>query len=191
MIGSKRPGFTVVEMMVAITIFSTIAVIMAQTFVSYNQLHRRVAYTAVLGQDARFLNEMLVREARNKLLDYSAGTIPATANQLSLVSRDGTQHAVFSLQNAASGNCGTTGVDCIAYSNDGGISWNQLTSENVNVKQFDVFARPATDPFNTMTPGNVQPFATVVVTLQYNAPNPNERPVLQTQTTVSSRVYLR
>ncbi|MCC7357443.1 prepilin-type N-terminal cleavage/methylation domain-containing protein [Candidatus Uhrbacteria bacterium] len=191
MIGNKRAGFTVIEMMVAITIFSTIAVIMAQTFVSFNNLHRRIAFSAVLGQDARFLNELLVRESRNKLIDYSAGTLPPVSNTLSLISRDGTQTAQFSIQTAASGNCGTSGVNCIAFSNDAGITWNQITSNKVDVQQFDIIVRPSTDPFNVLTPGNVQPFVTVVVTLQYKSDNPEERQSLQTQTTVASRVYLR
>lgn len=191
MIGNKRAGFTVVEMMVAITIFSTIAVVMAQTFVSFNQLHRRIAYSAILGQDARFLNELLVREGRNKLIDYSAGSILPVADNLHLISRDGTQQAWFAIQTAASGNCGSTGVDCVAFSNDGGATWNQLTSNKVNVKQFDVIVRPADDPFNVITPGDTQPFVTVAVTFQYKSDDPRENPILQTQTTVASRVYLR
>jgi prepilin-type N-terminal cleavage/methylation domain-containing protein len=191
MIGNKRSGFTVVEMMVAITIFSTIAVVMAQTFVSFNQLHRRIAYSAILGQDARFLNELIVREGRNKLIDYSAGSILPVADQLHLISRDGTQQAWFALQTAASGNCGTSGVSCIAYSNDAGATWNQLTSNKVDVQQFDVIVRPTDDPFNVLTPGDTQPFVTVKVLFRYLSDNPKERPSLQTQTTVASRVYLR
>jgi prepilin-type N-terminal cleavage/methylation domain-containing protein len=192
MIGNKRrPGFTVVEMMVAITIFSTIAVIMSQTFVSYNQLHRRISYMATLGQDARFLNELFVREARNKLIDYAGGSIASVDSELRLISRDGVTKARFAKQTAASGYCGTSGVDCIAYSNDDGATWNQVTSDKVNVLQFEVFARPASDPFNVITPGTIQPFSTIAVKLQYLSPNINERPTLQTQTTVSSRVYLR
>ncbi len=191
MIGNKRAGFTVVEMMVAITIFSTIAVVMAQTFVSFNQLHRRIAFTATLGQDARFLNELLVREARNKMIDYSGGSIAAASNNLQLISRDGTQQAWFSIQTAASGNCGSSGVDCLAFSNDAGATWNQLTSNKVDVKQFDVIIRPSDDPFNVVTPGDTQPFVTVTATLQYKSDDAKERPSLQTQTTVASRVYLR
>ncbi len=191
MTGNKRPGFTVVEMLVAITIFSTIAVIMAQTFVGFNQLHRRVAYTATLGQDARFLNELITREARNKMVDYSAGPILPHDTQLSLISRDGTQTIRIALLEPSSGFCGILAVRCVGVSNDNGVTWNPITSNRVNVKQFDIYVRPTNDPFNQLAPENDQPFVTVTTKFEYFSDNPKERPQLQTQTTAASRMYLR
>ena len=84
------PGFTVVELLVAITLFSLMSLVLVQTFVSFNRLHRRTANAAVLGQDAWFAMELLVREARNKRLEYPAGAqLPAVGANVFLRGRMG------------------------------------------------------------------------------------------------------
>ncbi len=184
------PGFTVIEMLVTITIFSFVAVILSQTFISFNRLHRKIANTAVLGQDARFAMEMLTREGRNKLVDYAGGVLPVADTQLSLVSKDGASHVQVAMKIPADAVCEDLSVNCLALSTDGGLTWNTITSKHVNVKQFDVMVRPLTDPFAPGASGN-QPFITVVMTLEYLADNPQDNASLQTQTTVSSRIYLK
>ncbi len=195
-----RLGYTLVEMLVVTLIFSIAAAILSEIFISFNQLHRRVADSAILGQDMRFAMELLVREARNDTIDYKAygGTVNAVDSILKLKKRNGTQVWIAMGAPGAlpgSPSCeNTTIAHCLALSIDGGSTWSQITSNRVEVESFKVFVRPTVSPFvpvNGVYPNNIQPFVTVNLRLLYKAPDPKERVTLQAQTTVSSRVYKR
>ncbi len=194
MTGNKRqlqPGFTVVEMLVTVTLFALMSVMLSQIFISFNRLQRKIQNSAILGQDARFVTEALVRETRNKLIDYGGGVLPLSATELALVSQDGSVHEIIALKTPADAVCDDLSVNCLALSIDGGATWNTITSHHVNVNQFSVFVRPSNDPFVAGVSGGIQPFVTVHLGLQYRSANPLDNVALETQTTVSSRIYKR
>jgi prepilin-type N-terminal cleavage/methylation domain-containing protein len=192
MIGNKRtaPGFTLIEMLITITIFSLVSVVLAQSFVSFNRLHRKVANQAVLGQDARFINEMLVRAARNFLVDYSDGTYEPVTHTLALTSSDGMTRILVAVKTPADGLCDNPRVSCLMVSVNHS-EWYQITSKQVTVDQFDVVVRPGDDPFGTLAPSNIQPFISTTMKLRYVSDRAQDDVSLQTQTAVSSRVYRR
>lgn len=184
------PGFTVVELLVAITLFALMSLVLVQTFVSFNRLHRRTANAAVLGQDARFAMELLVREARNKRLEYDPGTpLPAVASEIRLRGADGSTVELAVRTDAAT--CGAKTPSCLGLSVDGGTSWAPITSNLVTVSRFDIHVRPPDDPFAKNAVTDIQPFFTVVLGLRYLDPDPRNRATIETQTSVSSRVYAR
>lgn len=185
-----RPGYTLIELLIVTAIFTIAMTILSSTYISFNQLQRKVANRAVLGQDMRFAMEAIIRAARNLPIDYSA-TLPAKDSQITFI--------VFNvvpvtLAKRSAPDCTDTTVSsCLAISVGGG-PWSQLTSNRVEVTNFDVYVRPAVSPFEAVGnsyPNNTQPFVTLNLGLKYKAERPKDEVTLQAQTAVASRLYLR
>ncbi len=192
-LGRKSKGFTLLEMLLAVFIFSMVAVVLVQIFVSFTRLQRKVANQAILSQDMRYLTEMMTRVARSNYVDYSLQPYATKLNYIKLVKPTGGT-ILISKQDGV--QCGDpTITSCIMLSKDGGLSWEIATSKRVNVLNFDVYIRPSKTPFVPNSSGaydnNNQPFVTFNIGLEYKADNSNEGASMHAQSTVSSRLYLR
>lgn len=190
----KASGFSLMEMLIVISLFSFASVILAQIFISFNRLHRQVSNRAILGQDMRFAMELIVRSARNNQIDYSGQPLASKDSVLRLKTPTGVI-AIGPRPGGAGGDCqDATVTQCLALSIDGGTTWQPISAKRVNVTNFDVYVRPSETPFvlsGSSYTSDSQPFVSVNLGLQYLAEAPRDRVVLQAQTTVSSRVYLR
>ena len=78
-IKSSMHGFSVMEMVVALAIFSITATYSLAIFVQSNTVQKRTANIQKTMSDARYVLEIISREARMGLVDYSyyGGTLPA------------------------------------------------------------------------------------------------------------------
>jgi prepilin-type N-terminal cleavage/methylation domain-containing protein len=193
MTGAKRSGFSLFEMLIVVALFSTAAVILSQLFVSFNQLHRKIANVAVLSQDMRFAMELMVRAARSNRIDYSAAPIAGKTNGMRLVTPTG---GTIDIALRTGSDCqDTTVTNCLALSVDGGTVWQPITAHRVNVANFDVYVRPSDSPFDGVSGGgyasDLQPFVTFNLGLDYRAEIAKDRVNLRAQTTVTSRQYAR
>ncbi len=193
MTGAKhtRPGFTLIEMLIVVLIFSIASAILSDIFMHITRLQRKVSNMAVMNQDMRFATELMVRAARSNYIDYSSAPLPAKSNDLLLDMPSGGTIEI-TIKDSATCNdpmLGPTGR-CLMLSTDGGATWNVLTSHRVNVTNFDVYVLPSESPFTT-SGVNQQPVVTLNIGLQYMADNPQDRTALHAQTTVSSRLYQR
>ncbi|MBI4139156.1 hypothetical protein HY479_03335 [Candidatus Uhrbacteria bacterium] len=181
------------EMLIVVALFSVSVVVLAQTFASFNQLHRRIANRAVLSQDTRFIMESLVRTVRNLPLSYIVSPL-ARESELRLDQADG-MVLVVKLSAPGQAECADLPtVSCLLLSTDGGTTWAPISGKRINIERFDVYARPSDSPFipiGGVYPNDIQPFVTVSLRTQYMADNPKDRVTLEAQTTVSSRVYAR
>ncbi|MEK7116148.1 MAG: hypothetical protein AAB879_02005 [Patescibacteria group bacterium] len=201
MIGGKHraPGLTLIEILIVVTLFAKATVILSQIFLSFTRMHRTIANSALLAQDMRYAMELIVRETRKKLINYDPVTgypddaSAFSSSMLRLVDAKGNR---IDISVQSSGVClDTTVTSCLALSENGGV-WNPITGKRVNVKRFGVYVRPAKDPFvvdlGTGTYlANEQPMATIHLELEYVAPDSRDNSTLETQTTVSSRIYKR
>ncbi len=188
------PGFSLLEMLIVVTLFSISMLIIAQTFASFTRLHRKIANHSILTQDLRFTLELLVRAVRNHPVSYLANIQPRDS-QIRLMQDNGTE-MIIRLSSAGEAVCGDTAdVACLALSTDGGNTWAPLTAKHIHVEQFDVYVRPLQSPFiltNGGYPSDSQPFVTIVLKERYVGPNAHEQTeTSMAQTTVSSRVYQR
>lgn len=175
------------EMLIVVFIFSIVSAILAQTFVSFNRQHRKIANASVLAQDMRFMTEMFVRTARSNKLDYSAAPLPQETDQVKFVTPTG--GITFALkQNPECGDPKIT--NCLAMKRDSDAGWSVVSSKRVNVSRLSFFVRPSNDPFLDSSL-NTQPFVTLLISLEFIADNPRENAKLDAQTTVSSRLYQR
>ena len=192
-----RAGFSLIEILIVVALFALASIILSQVFLSFNRLHRKISDQVVLSQDMRFAMELLVREVRNKSVNYQAayatgGSVASSSEMHLLGTNDATDVAVTNDQTI----CGDApGTNCLVLSKDSGTSWSPITSKHVNVLLFGAYVRPTTSPFvlqpDGTYPNNVQPMMTINLNLQYLAPNPADDTSLQAQTSVSSRIYQR
>lgn len=190
---ANPPGFSLIEMLVVVVLFSLAMMIIGQIFASFNRLHRKIANRALLSEDLRFATELLVRAARNQAISYSPAPLPHDS-QLRLVQASGDELIVKRSEVGDAACADLSTVACLLMSTDGGVSWAPLTGKRVHVEQFDVYVYPTQSPFAAVGgsyPNNAQPFATFVIQARYMADRLPDQVVGHVQTTVSSRVYLR
>ena len=196
MIGGSRRGFSAVEMLVVIAIFAVASLVITSTYINFTRLHRRVANAETLGEDLRFVAELLVRASRANTIVYPPlpGALTSPSSTLQLVSSGGSP---VWIQRFATSSAVCTGLDaaCLGLSTDNGTNWSAITGKNIAVNRFDVYVTPVENPFEPVGIGvyanDDQPRVTFVIEAAYNAPNPLEVAELQLQTSVSSRVYVR
>jgi prepilin-type N-terminal cleavage/methylation domain-containing protein len=191
---ATRRGFTLVEMLVVVSIFITASVAIVATSVNLTRLHRRAANGERLGEDLRYTMELLVRLTRNRRIVYPTlpGTLPAKTSQLTLLDTNGVSLTVklFPKSNSA---CGGLNANCLAIDPGTGV-YTALSGKNVNMSRFDVYVQPTSDPFQLSGGAyvsNLQPRVTFVVDANYVTTSTKEAASLGVQTTVSSRVYVR
>ncbi|MBU2612941.1 hypothetical protein KJ925_00590 [Patescibacteria group bacterium] len=185
------------EMLIVVALFSMSVVVMAQTFASFNQLHRKIANKAIVNQDLRFTMEMLVRAARTHAISYTS-TPAARSSELRL-EIPGSGLMIFKQSGLNDSLCNDTPppsafMRCLLLSTDSGTTWVPVTGKRVHVSRFDVYVKPNASPFVPVGSGyvnNTQPYATFVIGMTYLADKTKERVSLSAQSTVSSRVYLR
>ncbi len=201
MIGAKGHrivrGFTIVELLVVLTIFSFSAVAISATYINFTRIHRQVANAETLNTELRYVSELIVRAVRNNRVDYSTNPIPSPQSHLSLLNSSNLQIA-FSRRDASDAAC--TGLNvmdgCLAMFIEGRTAtWTPFSGKNVDILQFRVYVTPTADPFTPLGYGvyanNMQPVVTVFMQARYNAVNPRERATISMQTSSASRIYVR
>ena len=190
-----RRGFSMTEMLVVVTIFAMASLTIAATHINFTRLHRRTANAEALGEDLRFVSELLVRLARNNSVEYPALPNPITTTS-SIALLSSTDGSILIVQRFSSGSsvCSGLSAACLGLSRDGGGSWAPITGKNVNIDRFNVYVTPSIDPFQTIGIGSynnsTQPRVTFLIDATYVSQS-LESATLSLQTTVTSRVYER
>lgn len=65
-----RKGFTLVEILISLTIFSIISLVSINTFISTYRVSQQASVENVLLEDARYIMQRLTTEIRNNTIDY-------------------------------------------------------------------------------------------------------------------------
>jgi prepilin-type N-terminal cleavage/methylation domain-containing protein len=189
-------GFTVMELLVVVLLFSVASVAIASTFINYTRLHRRAANAETLGEEMRFVLELMVRAARNNTINYPSlpAGITNPSGRLNLISRAGARTS-FGVFASTAPVCTGLNAACLAISLDGGATWSAMTGKNIQVDRFDVYVTPARNPFQPVSLGaydnDRQPRVTFVIDARYLSSNPREIANISIQTSVGSRLYIR
>lgn len=174
-------GFTLIEVLVTLTLFSAASFLAMGAYSSAINLERKGSATRSVHQNLTFLTEYLGKEIRNGRIDYSAysgGTIPVgSQDYLNLKTRGSTLEQVrISLSN-----------NKIQVTKNGASSF--ITDDSVKINRLDFYVKPDTECVST--PCSQQQRVTVVLEIESNSSlGPNVPPVnLKLQTTISSRLY--
>lgn len=196
----KQPkGFTLAEMMVAVSIFATVSVVVADLFLAYNRTQRRAEATQSIQSDMRSMMATLIDRIRSGEINYAAYVPEALRpeTELYLIGQDGVNYVIRqSDADFANTVCPSAlSTPCLEISGDGGTTFSPMTSERVRVVGVQFYVDPPQSPLAQSSPGvydyDVQPHVTFTIGLQGTSSEASAQGTTFLQTTVSSRVLLR
>ncbi len=189
----NKKGFTLVEMMVVLAIFSVATVVVVDIFMMASRAERRTLAIQKIQSDARYSLEAMAREIRMDMIDYDYynGTInEVPSGTLALRDQDDNQ-IIFKKSN---GNCPIGTTNCLVVSLDG-TNWESITAPGIDVLDLKFYIDPTVDPFKpnagfTYDSDN-HPRVTIVLVSKGVGGRPDEQQTVYLQTTVSNRIYRR
>lgn len=196
-------GFTLMELLVALSIFSTVVAAATDIFLMANRSQRKILALERAQADARFTMETIAREFRNDQVDYAyyadrpqpesgpldrLALIDGGGNSIRFgVSEDGQACA-----DAASSPCLVVAV------NEGSPTAVSapFTPKGVVVRNAKFYLAPTVDPVNFnpvsgMFDSDIQPRVTIVLVLESVSAHIQEQTLTYFQTTVTNRNYRR
>lgn len=184
-ITGQQFGFTLIEMLVTITLLSVVLVMAGNIFLMINRdENRNLSYQKIQG-DARLAIESMAKEIRLDKIDYSK---TLDINELKLEKASGELISFKKATGAA--NCGTgwaSDDSCVLLSiaDLSGVykPIAPITSKQINISslQFYVFPKSSVN--------NGQPWVLISLVVQGKGQQALEKFILPIQTTVSSRNY--
>lgn len=179
-------GFTLIEMIITMAIFTTALTSVANIFLYANRTQRKTQAVQQSQSDARFAMEVMAQQIRRGQIDYAyyGGTI--VANPQTVLALTDTTGAKVQFRRQAAAGIGTVQV-----SFDNGAVWTDLTPPGLSAAALSFFISPATDPFAAAPASNSQPLVTVVLSTTNTSTEGSTLPPVFLQTTVVSRQYLR
>lgn len=189
-------GFTLMEIVVAMFIFTLASILIAEIFVNIQRAQQRIRDAQEASTNTRYLVDVISREIRFSKIDYPASAISNDHSEiLNLID---SQNVSVSFKKVVSGvECGFTDntVSCVQIrrGGDSGI-WNTITAPTLSVNALYFYVTPQNDPFPTSitsTTPNIQPQVTIVLHTSSTGPKLENRVSTYLQTTVASRLYAR
>ncbi|MBI5465696.1 MAG: prepilin-type N-terminal cleavage/methylation domain-containing protein [Candidatus Kerfeldbacteria bacterium] len=188
----KPKGFTIMEMVVVLAVFSVVAVVTADIFFTVTRAQKRVVQQQQVQSDVRFSLDTIAREIHQGFVDYDyyASQVPAlylvqgsqVQPQTVLALRDAAGVAVRFRQTA----------DTLQVCRGQCTSWEPLVSENIQVPKAVFYLVPGSDPFAQVAgvPDDY-PRVTMVLSAQSAAQSQLPLTTFFLQTTVAARSYRR
>lgn len=151
-----QKGFTLIEAIIATSVFAFVVSSILGVYVSTIQLDRKTRAQRAVAQNARFIMEFLAKEVRNGTINYASftgGIVSGTAdlyleNQANII-----EHLSLS------------GTDLVLNKN--GTNTN-MNSSGVKVTNLKYYIQPVGDPYTFAKTYNEQPRVTVVMELTSN-----------------------
>lgn len=192
-------GFTLMEMLVALGLFSMVMATGMDIYLLAGRAQRKVFTLERLQSDARYAMEAMAREVRTGSIDfaYYAGRGTPLAlpdSELALVASDNSRLRFHRSTTADQGYCAdAASVPCLLVTADNGTP-AAITPRGVSVTSLGFYVAPSLDPFTFGAAGwlvNVQPHVTVVVALRSVGGRIGETQDIYLQTTATSRAYRR
>ncbi len=191
-------GFTVMEMIVVMAVFSVVVVSSTDIFFIVNRAHRKLVSTQSVQRDMRFALETMVRELHQGTIDYdyysSQGISLKLASQvqgvasLALIDPSGRPVRFQALDQDGTGSNLKLQVSRGQVDN-----WQNLLSDNIRLVMAKFYVVPESNPFVIgATASNQQPRVTMVFSAQSIPTSAQDQPVsFFLQTTIVSRNYQR
>jgi len=183
----KQRGFTYLELIVVVGIFSIISTIIAGIFVLYNTAQTKAKMTQKLVSDGRYIMEVMVREIRMGKIDYNSYITPISNPQtvLYLINPD---EEIVTFERVTTG-CAVGVNACLRVTK--GVTDVILSSDTTNLLNLSFYINPQNDPSELISgiySANDQPLVTLSTVMQ-SIENPDIQ--IPIQTTSSSKRYLR
>lgn len=195
----NNQGFTLMEMLVVVAIFSFVTIIISNIYVSTSRSQRFLLNQQKLQSDARYSMEIVAQAARTYAIDYSyyGGEIVLPlgvfwVDVLALKDEDGNQ-ILFRKSDVG---CPVDADFCLQQFKNGWPDWKNISPEGSSVTDLKFIVYPHKDPFiyDDMTVSYLadnQPRVTIMFIVENITDNEREKTSIHLQTMVSSRIYTR
>lgn len=187
---NSQRGFTLMEIVVATTLFATVLTLMLSLFTYTLKINRRTEALRQASQGMRNFTEFIVKEIRNGQIDYSGtvapcgtdyDTITGYTDYLGIINASGEQ---ICLQ-------WTDAEDGRMFLYKNGIEVQTINPVNMDITLAKFHVRPECDPKTECYSGDypgIQPFVTIVMQFTVTLPTGEVRTVPY-QTTISTDQY--
>ncbi len=210
---NNKTGFTLVEMLIAISIFAVVATLASSLFSTFANNQKRIKVSQELLNNAQYALEIISREVKNnEIIGFGAnqclGLDPVIYTKCLLFARENGETAGFVYKEVDIGGqldiqLAYVQLDCVR--SEAGIYSNctlmpgqepaimlSAAYNKVNVTDLDFLLTPIINPyFDETGVSNQQPRVTIKMKVEYESIKMVEQITHYLQTTVSSRVYKR
>ena len=181
----KQRGFTLIEMLVSVAIFSIVMVMALGALLSLSEANRRAELLSAATSNVNSSLESMSRSIRTgSVYHCGAGTLTTTADcsasgatQFAFLSAQG-QTTVFKLGTTECAN----GIGCIMRSQDGGTSYISITSPDIIITKLMFYVVGA------LSGDGVQP-KVVMLSSGYTTVKAGEQSQFNIQTSITQRIY--
>jgi prepilin-type N-terminal cleavage/methylation domain-containing protein len=195
----KNKGFTLIEILVVLAIFSVFVVLATDLFLTINRVQRETRVSERLLSESRYVLETISNEVRRGAIDYIAYGDPVdpedaiiTPNEELIVITENAEQ--IRIKKDTTFCPSSFSMPCVVISRDGGATWASMTPLGIKVVDFKIIIHPRRDPFYFSGTGYLedeQPKATVIITLGSTEELGPKYIEISNQTTVSMRTYGR
>ena len=198
---NNKKGFTLLEMLVVLGIFSTVVASATDIFLMSSKAQRKVLAQEKVQADARFTLEVMAREARIDAIDYAyyaanSGVVDLPENELAFIDPTNTpirfKVSDASTQSVCPDNDAAKPCLLAIINNGAPVA---ITPKDVIIRSAKFYITPQLDPNQYDTNidayvANDQPSVTMVLDVETNQVG-TSKSVIYVQTTVSNRIYRR
>lgn len=178
-------------MVVAVGIFSIVSVVIAQLFTTFTRTQQRAGINQKIQSDARVMMAQISDRIRSAEINYDAygGQIPVPTDDLWIIDENGLEVVIRrSDVDFANTTCpSAASTPCLEISEDGGVTFYPMTTENYTVDSAQFFISPETDPSSGGL--DIQPRVTFSLGIRNASPDAVLQAPTYVQSTVSARVY--
>jgi len=196
-----RRGFTLIEMLVAIAVFSVLIAAASDIFMMASRAQRKIFDLQSMQASSRFTLDAIVREVRTGTIDYGyyasrEPSLKTPERVLALIDSEETPIKFYESDELTEAYCGDAlNTPCLLVE-VGDYDPAPLNPRGIKVHAVNFFITPEVDPmaFDLTIPGyasDVQPIVTMVMSLESVGRKSGERTYLDVQATATSRKYVR
>ncbi|MDO8505008.1 MAG: type II secretion system protein [bacterium] len=189
-------GFTLMEMLVALSLFSVVVVIATDLFSTFQKISRKTESLQQLTSDARFITETVARYVRENRIDYGAYSSPLSGAQNTLHLIPSAQTPTITVGVADDCWDGKKTFRCVQVTQGNSIP-ERFSGADIWVRSLQFYITPAENPFAfDLESGdylsNAQPRVTVFLSLANSKDDTAQNYTkYEVQTTITNRIYTR
>ena len=189
---NKSKGFTLVEMLVAISVFSVLLLVVTNIFILTSKAHKNIILKQKIANDISLALSLLSEKIRVGDIYYQYPFyLNGIQNPTEILALKDKDERIIIFRQSSELCPAIDSSPCLQFSSDQGDNWNNITSQGIRVKNLNFYIDPPFSPF-AQSEDNFykrQPKVTIVLELENATNNKNYKNSTAIQTTITTRTY--